>query len=72
MTCEHCQCVSPLEAENEALRDELHDVRVELADARSTLQAYRHPSTARRITLAPLVDACDPRGMKRPKLTVVR
>jgi hypothetical protein len=82
MTCDRC---SEFEAENDSLRDELHDVRVELADARSTLQAYQQHPSQRRVpipadyapgvipgTLELLVDACDPRGMKRPKLTVVR
>jgi hypothetical protein len=58
MTCQHCPCVQPLEAENEALRDQLHDVGVELADARSTLQTYQQHSSVnpgRRITLTPLV-----------------
>jgi hypothetical protein len=44
-------------------RQQIDALRVELADARSTLQAYQqHPST----------DWCPPRGIERPKLTVVR
>jgi hypothetical protein len=70
---ESCDRCVDHEAHIEALLEQLHDVGVELADARSTLQAYQqHPSTDRRNTLTPLVDACNPQGMKRPKLTVVR
>ena len=44
-------------------RQEIDVLRIELADVRSTLQAYQqHPST----------DWCPPRGIERPKLTVVR
>jgi hypothetical protein len=45
-------------------RQTIDVLRVELADARSTLQAYQqHPSTG---------DICPPHGIERPKLTVVR
>jgi hypothetical protein len=104
--CDRCP---ELEAEVEALRDQLHDVRVELADARSTLQAYRrHPTSlppagemtgtcdwgdcdalAERWRWSSDVgewlpvcwthadlkrdrDQCNPHGIERPKLTVVR
>jgi hypothetical protein len=61
---ESCDRCVDHEAHIEALLEQLHDVGVELADARSTLQAYQqHPSTR---------DICPPHGIRRPKLTVVR
>ena len=82
VTCDHCQCVPELEARIEVLLDQLHDAVCQVREANRALQAYQqHPSTGHsdEELAATFIadwfinpDDCNPRGMKRPKRTVVR
>jgi hypothetical protein len=63
MTCDRCV---ELEAQVEALLDELHDARVALADVwavREAVARQRHPSTRG--------DICPPNGIRRPVLHLI-